>query len=190
MSMSHILRLTFAIAIGVAVSGAGQAQDLAPPSGQKSLAATMGIYAFPTEGQTPEQQSKDESACYNWAVQNSGADPFQLTKQSEQQRQAAEKSVQAAAESTEGTAGKAALGGAAAGALIGSFGANAGKGALIGAGLGLLGGLLHENRTESQARAQAQHQTQQMQQYTQEQIDNFKKAFSVCLEAKKYMVKY
>jgi hypothetical protein len=190
MSTSFILRLIFVISIGVALSGAVQAQDITPPSGQKSLAATMGVYAFPTVGQTPEQQSKDESDCYNWAVQNSGADPFQLNKQAEQQRQAADKSVQAAQESTEGTSGKAALGGAAAGALIGSFGGNAGKGALIGAGLGFLGGLMHENRAESQARAQAQQQTQNMQQYTQAQMDDFKKAFSVCLDAKKYMVKY
>jgi hypothetical protein len=190
MSTNLTLRLTFAVVIGVAASSAVQAQDMSPPSAQKSLAATMGIYAFPTIGQTPEQQSKDESTCYNWAVQNSGADPFQLNKQAEQQRQAADQSVQTATESTEGTAGKAALGGAAAGALIGSFGANAGKGALIGAGLGLLGGWLHESRTESQARANAQQQTQNMQQYTQKQMDEFKKAFSVCLEAKKYMVNY
>jgi uncharacterized protein (DUF3084 family) len=33
-------------------------------------------------------------------------------------------------------------------------------------------------------------QSQQAQQATAGQIENFKKAFSVCLEAKKYMVKY
>ena len=33
-------------------------------------------------------------------------------------------------------------------------------------------------------------ETQQIQQATKEQTDAFKKAFSVCLESKKYMVKY
>jgi Ca2+-binding EF-hand superfamily protein len=32
--------------------------------------------------------------------------------------------------------------------------------------------------------------SQQSQQLTAEQIENFKKAFSVCLEAKSYMVKF
>ncbi len=38
--------------------------------------------------------------------------------------------------------------------------------------------------------AQAQSQTQGAAQYSSEQMTNFKKAFSVCLEGKKYMVKY
>ena len=38
--------------------------------------------------------------------------------------------------------------------------------------------------------AQAQAQTQQIQAATQQQLDAFKKAFSVCLESKKYMVKF
>ena len=43
---------------------------------------------------------------------------------------------------------------------------------------------------QRQAQAQAEAQTQQTQAATQQQMDAFKKAFSVCLEAKKYMVKY
>ena len=41
----------------------------ASPSGQKTLAATLNVYVFPTEGQTSEQQSKDEAECYGWAVE-------------------------------------------------------------------------------------------------------------------------
>jgi hypothetical protein len=37
---------------------------------------------------------------------------------------------------------------------------------------------------------EAQQQAQQSQQATAEQIGNFKKAFSVCLEGHTYMVKY
>ena len=45
---------------------------------------------------------------------------------------------------------------------------------------------------EAQAQAQQQTATQaeQREQATAEQLSNFKKAFSVCLEAKDYMVKY
>ena len=47
----------------------------------KSLASTLEIYVFPAEGQASEQQSKDEAECYNWAVSNTGSDPFDLQKQ-------------------------------------------------------------------------------------------------------------
>ena len=40
------------------------------------------------------------------------------------------------------------------------------------------------------AKAQAEQQAQQAKAATEEQLTNFKKAFSVCLEAKKYMVKF
>ena len=45
---------------------------------------------------------------------------------------------------------------------------------------------------EAQAQAQQQSaaQAEQREQATEEQLSNFKKAFSVCLEAKNYMVKY
>ena len=41
-----------------------------------------------------------------------------------------------------------------------------------------------------QAQQQAQQQQASSQKATEEQVGNFKKAFSVCLEAKDYMVKY
>ena len=46
-------------------------------------------------------------------------------------------------------------------------------------------------RARRQKQAQANQQIdQQSQQYSQTQIENFKKAFSVCLEAKDYTVKF
>ena len=32
-------------------------------------------YVYPAKGQSPDQQKKDESACYQWAVQQTGIDP-------------------------------------------------------------------------------------------------------------------
>ena len=42
----------------------------------------------------------------------------------------------------------------------------------------------------AEAQQQAATQAEQREQATSEQMANFKKAFSVCLEAKNYMVKY
>jgi hypothetical protein len=44
----------------------------------QSLGSTMDVFVFPAEGQDSSQQSKDEAACYEWAVGNTGSDPFQL----------------------------------------------------------------------------------------------------------------
>jgi len=32
-------------------------------------------YVYPAKGQTPQQQKTDESACYTWAVEQTGFDP-------------------------------------------------------------------------------------------------------------------
>jgi thioredoxin-like negative regulator of GroEL len=82
--------------------------------------------------------------------------------------------------------------GAATGALlIGEIASDdAGNGAAWGA---LADAVIARRRTE-QAKAQTsqrvEQQSQQAQHDTAEQIENFKKAFSVCLEAKGYMVKF
>ncbi len=186
----RMVRVGLVMSTALMVLCAVQAQSPAPPSGQKSLAATLEVYVFPNAGQEASQQSKDEGECYNWAVQNTGSDPFQLSQQAEQQKKQADKSVQATNEATKGAGAKGAVGGAAAGALIGAIAGDAGKGAAIGAGVGLLASRGRARGAKRQAEEQAQQQTQQTQQYTKEQTDNFKKAFSVCLEAKKYMVKY
>ena len=43
---------------------------------------------------------------------------------------------------------------------------------------------------QAQAQQQAASQAEQREETTEQQMANFKKAFSVCLEAKDYMVKY
>ncbi len=163
-------------------SGAQTRTAPAPAQAQKTLAATIGVYAFPAEGQTAQVQSQDEAACYQWAVQNAGVDPFQLSKQAQQQTQAAQQ--QAAAYQGSGVRG--AAGGAAGGALIGAIAGNAGKGAAIGAASGAVFGHVRGR----QAQEQAQQQIANTQRATAEQMETFRKAFSVCLEAKHYMVKY
>ncbi len=187
--MSHLARGICSAAV-LSVSLALAQTTVAPPSG-KTLAATVGVYVFPTQGQAADEQSKDESECYNWAVGQTGADPFQLAKQSEQQAAASQQAKQQAEKAGKGSGAKGALGGAAAGALIGEIASDdAGKGAAYGAAAGLLMGRRRGAEAQKHATAQAQSQAQQAQQATAQQVDAFKKAFSVCLEAKNYMVKY
>ena len=67
--------------IAVSLMTAIPAITLAQAPAQKSLAATLNVYVFPTTGQDASQQSKDEAECYQWAVGNTGSDPFDLAKQ-------------------------------------------------------------------------------------------------------------
>jgi uncharacterized protein YcfJ len=177
---------------GVAAFGLASAQTtVAPASGQKSLAATMNVYVFPNAGQAAAQQSKDEGECYQWAVGNTGVDPFELQKQSERAAQQTAAAKEQAGDAGKGSTTKGALRGAAVGALIGGIADDEwGKGAAIGAGVGMVGGNVRGRQKDKAATAQVEAEAQQAKQVSQAQLDNFKKAFSVCLEAKKYMVKY
>jgi len=160
-------------------------------TGQKTLAATMDVYVFPTEGQAADQQSKEEAECYNWAVGNVGTDPFQLAKQAQQQQGQADAAKAQVDQAGKGAGAKGAVGGAAAGALIGEIANDdAGKGAAYGAAAGAIMARRGARRAKDDAKSDIDQQSQQAQASTAEQIENFKKAFSVCLEAKKYLVKF
>ena len=181
-------RVWMALLVGIVVLGIVQAQSA--PAG-KSLASTLGVYVFPNGGQDASQQSKDEGECYNWAVEQAGVDPFQLAEQAKAQQGQAAASAEAAKSAGSGARAGGAVKGAAAGALIGEIASDdAGEGAAIGAAAGVVAGGARKRGAQRQAKSQAEAQTQQIQAATKEQTDAFKKAFSVCLEAKKYMVKY
>ena len=169
------------------------AQTAPATTGQKSLSSTMGVYAFPTKGQDASQQSQDESACYQYAVQQSGVDPFQLQKQAAaQSEQNAAAQQQAAQQAGKGAAAAGVVKGAAAGALIGSVahGSSSGEGAAYGAAAGLVAGSRRKRQAQAQAQQQVQAQGEAQKQATQAQMTEFKKAFSVCLQAKNYTVQY
>ncbi len=186
--MKRVILCSVAVVAAIATLAVAQTES---PSGQKTLAATMDVYVFPTEGQDAKQQSKDEAECYNWAVQNTGTDPFELAKDAEQAKQAAEQQKAQAAEAGKGAGAKGAVRGAAAGALIGEIADDdAGEGAAWGAAAGMMAGRRRARAAQQQANQQAEQQVRQAEQFSAEQIENFKKAFSVCLEAKKYMVKF
>lgn len=187
-----IRRLLTLIVVMVASAAVAVAQTkpVSEPSG-KTLSATLNVYVFPTTGQTAAQQGTDEAACYTWAVQSAGVDPFQLGKQAQAQQQQAAQAKTQVQQAGQGAGAAGAVGGAAVGALIGEIASDdPGKGAAWGGGVGLLAGRAHRRQAQQQASQQADKQAQQNQKATAEQLENFKKAFSVCLEAKHYLVKY
>lgn len=157
----------------------------------QTLGSTMDVYIFPVEGQDAGQQSKDEATCYEWAAGNTGTDPFDLAKEEQADQQRAQADQQAAQQVGQGSGARGAFRGAAAGALIGEIANDdASEGAAWGAAAGVVRGRRRGRAEQHQAQEQAAAQAEQRQAATEEQLANFKKAFSVCLEAKEYMVKF
>lgn len=141
-----------------------------------SMSKSLGLFVFPNNNQTSETQSSDENACYTWAREQTGYDPINPTKVE----------VQQADTNPDGSAVVGAAKGAAAGAAIGAIAGDAGKGAAIGAVAGGLAGrrsrLAHDQMEQQQNVQAAAAQEQKM-------LDDFKKAFTACMEAKNYTIK-
>lgn len=131
-------------------------------------------FVYPAKGQSPDQQKKDEYACHEWAVQQSGFDP---TKP--QQAAPAPKPATTATGVTPG----AGLRGAARGAIVGDIvGGDAGAGAAAGA-VAARAQSRRQNAAQQQAAAQQQTQAQSAKQGA------YGKARSACLEGRGYTVK-
>ena len=148
----------------------------APAQATTSFSKSLGLYVFPAKKQSAETQSKDETECYKWAVQQSNYDPMNPTKVEAKQVD----------KSADGSAVVGAAKGAAAGVAIGAIAGDAGKGAAIGAVAGGLAG----RRAKKVGDAQEQQQNEQAAgQVSAEMKNSFNKAFSACMEAKGYTVK-
>ncbi|HET8698919.1 MAG TPA: hypothetical protein VFO94_15635 [Gammaproteobacteria bacterium] len=147
---------------------------------QPSLSSSLSLVVYPSGGQAPAQQTKDEGECYQWARQTTGVDPANPMAGVEQQ--------QAAATPGQGVAaGGGALKGATMGALIGNLAdEDAGEYALAGAAIGSIRGA----RKANQRGVEAQNQAATRNQATAEQrVQLFKNAFGACMEGRKYTVK-
>ncbi len=143
---------------------------------ETTLASGLGLFVFPSNDQNKDQQDTDELACYKWAKEQTGVDPLNPPKVQAKQVD----------RSPDGTAVVGAAGGAAAGAAIGAIAGDAGKGAAIGAVVGGLRGrrakVVGDEIEQQQNNAAAAAATEEM-------MNNFKKAFSACMEGKGYTVK-
>jgi hypothetical protein len=121
-------------------------------------------YVYPAKGQSPQKQKSDESACYQWAVQQSGFDPAKPPP-----APPAQPGVQP------GTR----LRGAAAGATVGAITDNDRSDAAVAGAVGAA------SAQRGQKRQAARAQSAQ----TSEQQASFQKARGVCLEGRGYTVK-
>ena len=124
-------------------------------------------YVYPAKGQSAQQQKKDESACYSWAVQQTGFDPAKAP--------AAAPPPTTATGTTPGAGARGAVRGAVVGEVVGG---DAGTGAAVGA-----------VAARGQSRRQNAAAQQQAQAGTQQQQQAFGKARAACLEGKGYTVK-
>ena len=144
------------------------------------------LIIYPAKGQSQQQMDRDKFDCYSWAKKETGFDPMQA------QAPAQPSPYQQPSGASPGSVVRGGAGGAALGAAVGGIAggwSGAGKGAAIGALTGgVFGGLRSRAANQQAAQAQQQYAAQQSAQYRQKK-DTYNRAYSVCLEAKGYMVK-
>jgi len=183
---------------------AGTSQPSAPavpakPVPSFSAAQKVGLYVFAGKNQSQDQQLIDESECYDLAQNQSGVNPEMAPPAAPTSAdiQAAQAQGAESAQEAKGGRLRGAARGAAGGALIGAISGNAGKGAAIGATVGTVRGGRQQRQANaeskdqaaSQAGAQIQQEYKQQKAAYDQQIGNFKRAFSACLDSRGYSVK-
>jgi len=124
-----IAALLFAVCTGSLASAQQDASSSASAAPAWSPAQNIGMFAFPKNGQTADQQLKDESDCYGMAKQRTGLDPQKPAPAgpTAEQVQAAQKQAAENADQVKGARVAGAARGAAGGAAIGAIGGSAGK---------------------------------------------------------------
>ncbi|WP_298533102.1 glycine zipper family protein [uncultured Algibacter sp.] len=142
----------------------------------QSIAKSLGMYIFPSNDQDQATQDADEAACYKWAIQQTDYDPLNPPTVT-----AAEVDT-----SPDGAAIKGAAVGAAGGAAIGAIAGDAGDGAAIGA---IIGGVRGRRAKKAKDAQQQQANNNAAANKSKELEDDYKKAFSVCMEGKGYTIK-
>ena len=163
-----------------------------------SAAKKVGLYAFPNQNQSKDQQLIDEGDCYDLAQQETGINPEMQAPRapSSGEVQAAEAQAAQSAPQAQGGRVRGAARGAAGGAMIGAISGNAGRGAAVGATVGTVRGGVHQRQTNAaaqqdaanQAGAQVQQQYQSAKSAYNQKIGTFKRAFSACLTSRGFSV--
>lgn len=142
------------------------------------------VFAYPTKGQSAEQQKRDRYECHEWAVDQSGFDPSRQTAPA----QAAAPPPPPTSEPSRGGAVRGGARGAAVGAVGGAIAGDAGTGAAVGAATGaLIGGM----RRRDQAREQEYRQATQQQSgaaASSAQQSAYTRAMAACLQGRGYSV--
>lgn len=193
----------FTMAVCLGSLAAAQQSATSPPQGAPgsalSPAQSIDLFAFPKNGQSRDQQLKDESECYGLARERTELDPQKPapTGLTEEQVQAAQKKAAENAKQVKGARAAGAARGAAGGTAIGAITGNTSKGAAVGAVAGTMKGGKTQRAANTQAQQKAaaeakskleKEQEQEMQAHKEGQ-DTFQRAFSACMDARGYSVK-
>jgi hypothetical protein len=170
--------LTCVVLAGCVVAPPPRPRPPPPPPPQ----ANTDVYAYPQQGQSPEQQDHDRYDCHLWAVKQSGFDPSAPGVPPHERVRV----VSAGPPPGTGTAV-----GAIAGAILGAAIAgprNAGFGAVAGA---ITGGAVGNASDQAQVAANQQVVVQQDSRQAaamEQKASNYRRAISACLEARGYSV--
>jgi hypothetical protein len=159
----------------------------------------IGVFVFGKNGQTADQQLKDESDCYGAAKQISGIDPKApaAAGKTAEQKQAEQKAAADNANTPSGGRVKGAARGAAGGAAIGAIAGDAGKGAGAGAVAGTMKGGANQRQASAAAQKEAAAKVAAQQKAEEDRskmahaegLDTFQRAFGACMDARNYSVK-
>jgi hypothetical protein len=154
------------------------ATTLAVPSSADSLASSMGIYLYPADGQSADQQAQDDYECFSWAKEQSNYDPMNPTQVVAQEQDSGPSGAR-----LQGAA-RGAVGGAVVGEIADD---NSSDGAKAGAALGAMRGGRQQRKGRHEAEEQAEAAADQQELGME---NEFKNAYGACIEARGYSVKF
>jgi hypothetical protein len=138
--------------------------------------AAQQLFFYPSQGQSPEQQSTDQGECQVWAVQQTGFDPASPPAAP----------VTAAAPVEGGQVIRGAARGSVLGVVGGAIMGDAGKGAAVGAATGaLVGGMRRRDQVMAADQQQAAVQQQYQAQLAQQQ-EGYNRALAACMQGRGY----
>jgi Glycine zipper len=144
------------------------------------------IYAYPTNGQPPEQVDRDRYDCYQWAIQQTGFDPSSPSVPPHDR-------IQVVSGPPAVVPGSGVAVGAVSGAILGSIVSrprDAGAGALVGAVLGgVLGGAAEASANQQAAQQNAVVVDRRQSAQLERKASDFRRAAGACLEARGYSVR-
>lgn len=148
------------------------------PALAQSLAGSVDLFVYPANDQSKSQQEQDDYQCFAFAKDQTNFDPMNARESTQ---------VVANNPGMDGSGARGAFRGAARGALLGEIiDDDAGKGAAIGGAIGMMRARGRSRQNAQQAAASKNYENQSNFKHQQ---NNFKKAMSICLEARGYSVR-
>jgi hypothetical protein len=158
-------------------------REVPPP--QQPARPNTDVYAYPLQGQTPEQMDRDRYDCHEWAVKQTNFDPSAPGTPPQDQVRVASGPPPGTNTAIGAVAG-AVLGAVIAGPRDAGFGAVAGG--ITGAAIGSTGDAANAQVQHEQIQA-ARAQDARQAAVLDQKATNYRRAISACLEGRAYSVK-